>query len=130
MAVTLPPREPRLYALVLEVQDRAGNVAHARRLVLYDNSSRLLLNTRSALTVLSADPRSAHRWQTEPGEVCLGWQDRFYNDAFFHYDYLLPVLGDAARGVEGVYEQTTGVLPVQGTPSVRGVLQFQVSVLK
>ena len=51
----LPEETPRLYAILLEVHDNAGehgNVAYARRFVLYDNSSSV--DTRGTLTVDSA----------------------------------------------------------------------------
>nr|KAG5709999.1 hypothetical protein BaRGS_030075 [Batillaria attramentaria] len=47
----------RLYAVILEVHDKAGNVAYARRLVLYDNTSTVLINSSASLQVGSADPR-------------------------------------------------------------------------
>nr|KAG5686569.1 hypothetical protein BaRGS_027226 [Batillaria attramentaria] len=44
----------RLYAIILEVHDNAGNVGYARRLVLYDNSSTVEVAT--PLKVTSANP--------------------------------------------------------------------------
>ena len=56
--VSLPAEEPRLYALILEVFDHAGNVGYARRLLLYDNSSAVSLNTSTAsIRVTTANPR-------------------------------------------------------------------------
>ena len=52
----LPAEEPRLYAVLLEVHDHAGehgNVAYARRFVLYDNSS--TVEFTGSLRVESAD---------------------------------------------------------------------------
>ncbi|CAC5398099.1 unnamed protein product [Mytilus coruscus] len=39
MAIVLPQKNPVLYAILLEVKDRADNVRQARRFVLYDNTS-------------------------------------------------------------------------------------------
>ena len=126
VAVTLPATEPRLYAVLLEVHDVAGNVGYARRLVLYDNSSRIALDPHRSLVVVSANPAVGHRWQTVVGDVCLDWRDRFYNDVFFHYDFMLPVKADTGRGIQGQYDQISGVLPVSGTPTTRGVVKFEV----
>ena len=55
VTVPLPAEEPRLYAVLLEVHDHAGehgNVAYARRFVLYDNSS--TVDMSGTLTVESA----------------------------------------------------------------------------
>jgi hypothetical protein len=57
----------------------------------------------------------------------VNWRDRFYNDVFYHYDFMMPVQTDTVRGIQGVYEQLTGVLPVAGTPTVRGAVKFEVS---
>ena len=56
VTLPLPAEEPRLYAVLLEVHDHAGehgNVAYARRFVLYDNSS--IIDMNQTLTVVSAD---------------------------------------------------------------------------
>ena len=124
--MTLPATEPRLYAILLEVHDVAGNVGYARRLVLYDNSSRIALDPHRSLVVVSANPVVGRRWQTVVGDVCVDWTDRFYNDVFFHYDYMLPVKADSGREIQGQYDQVSGVLPVSGTPTTRGVVKFEV----
>ena len=58
VTVTLPEEEegPRLYALILEVHDRAGNVGYARRLLLLDNSSSVELMPSSSLSAVHANP--------------------------------------------------------------------------
>ena len=54
--VSLPAEEPRLYALILEVFDHAGNVGYARSLLFYDNSSTVELLSNTSLRVTSANP--------------------------------------------------------------------------
>ena len=46
-----------MYALILEVHDKAGNVAYARRLLLLDNSSSVELMPSRSLSVVHANPR-------------------------------------------------------------------------
>ena len=58
VTVPLPAEEPRLYAVLLEVHDHAGehgNVAYTRRFVLYDNSSTVDFN--GSLIVESANDK-------------------------------------------------------------------------
>ena len=125
--LTLPPSEqPQMYAVLLEVHDTAGNVAYARRFVFYDNSSRLLAYEDKALTVVSAGETG---WQTRLEDVCVSWKGRYYNEAFLHFNFLLPVKRDEARGIEGVYEENSDLLSASGTASVRGVVSFEVRVL-
>ena len=57
VTVTLPEEKgPRLYAVILEVHDKAGNVGYARRLLLLDNSSSVELMPSSSLSVVHANP--------------------------------------------------------------------------
>ena len=57
VTVTLPEeKDARLYALILEVHDKAGNVGYARRLLLLDNSSSVELMPSSSLRVVHANP--------------------------------------------------------------------------
>ena len=46
-----------MYALILEVHDKAGNVGYARRLLLLDNSSSVDLMHSSSLSVVHSNPR-------------------------------------------------------------------------
>ena len=56
--VTLPENDKaRLYALILEVHDKAGNVGYARRLLLLDKSSSVELKRSSSLRFTNANPK-------------------------------------------------------------------------
>ena len=58
VTVTLPEEDTsRLYAILLEVHDKAGNVGYARRLLLLDNSSSVQLSSADSLNVIHANPR-------------------------------------------------------------------------
>ncbi|XP_070207962.1 uncharacterized protein [Littorina saxatilis] len=126
--VTLPEDEPRLYALILEVHDRAGNVAYARRLIFFDSSSSVELMESKSLYVVHANPSSKNKWQTDVSkEVCANWTGRFYNTEMYHNNFLMPVRTDNGRQIYGRYDQTSGLLPVSGTPNVKGVITFEIS---
>ncbi|KAK7473965.1 hypothetical protein BaRGS_00034794, partial [Batillaria attramentaria] len=130
LSVRLPDAEPRLYAIILEVHDRAGNVGYARRLVLYDNSSVVELNTSAPMSVLSAHNRSGDYWQTDNLQpICVDWQNRFYssNDDVMQSVFLEPVKGDTKREIFALYDQTTGILPVTGTDNEAGIVKFELS---
>ncbi|KAL8573306.1 hypothetical protein ACOMHN_032768 [Nucella lapillus] len=128
--VLLPDEDKaRLYSILLEVHDRAGNVAYARRLVLKDNSSSVQLHDSASLTVTHADPRSSRRWQIEVSwPLCVNWTGRFYNTDLYHNNLLMPVTpADGSLGITGHLDQTSGVLPTRGTVNVAGVTKFEVS---
>lgn len=72
--LSLPGDRPQLYAIILEVHDLAGNVAYARRLVMFDNSSSVMLLDSATVLVVSADPRSSN--------------PKFYLDVYHFIPYL------------------------------------------
>ncbi|KAK7496776.1 hypothetical protein BaRGS_00011985 [Batillaria attramentaria] len=127
--ITLPEEgSARLYAVILEVHDHAGNVAYARRLILYDNSSYVQFNDSASLTVVTAEPRSGLRWQTDVSTyVCVDWKYRFYNTELYHNNFLLPVNPDTGREILGHYDQQSGILPVTGTDNVHGIVKFEMA---
>lgn len=61
--ITLPKAQPRLYAVILAVTDRAGNVGYARRLVMFDNSSSVGIMKNNPLTVTTAYLRCVYLFQ-------------------------------------------------------------------
>ncbi|KAK7496782.1 hypothetical protein BaRGS_00011991 [Batillaria attramentaria] len=129
--VILPEEDTaRLYAVILEVHDKAGNVAYARRLVLYDNTSTVLINSSASFQVFSANPsnmtaeRPVNMTDTH---FCLNWNGRFYNSELYHNNFLLPVNPDTGRQIRGDYDQQSGLLPVTGTDNVRGIVRFEIA---
>ncbi|KAK7496758.1 hypothetical protein BaRGS_00011967, partial [Batillaria attramentaria] len=125
--VTLPEEgAARLYAIMLEVHDKAGNVAYARRLVLYDNTSNVELLPTKSLQVVTANPRTNLRWQTNvSSNVCVDWKGRFYNTDMYHNNFLKPVNPDFK--IQGHYDQQSGLLPVSGTDNVNGIIKFEIA---
>ncbi|KAK7493680.1 hypothetical protein BaRGS_00015009, partial [Batillaria attramentaria] len=116
----------RLYAIILEVHDKAGNVGYARRLVLYDNTSTVEFLNTAALKAVSGDPRTGLRWQTNTStKLCVDWHDRFYNTDMRDNNFLMPVNPDTGREIYGDYDQQSGILPVPGTDNVDGVVEFE-----
>ncbi|KAK7501886.1 hypothetical protein BaRGS_00006972, partial [Batillaria attramentaria] len=129
--VILPEEDAtRLYAVILEVHDKAGNVAYARRLVLYDNTSTVLINSSASLQVGSADPRFRTKRQVVRNDAhfCLNWAGRFYNSELYQNNFLLPVTPDTGRQIHGDYDQQSGPLPVTGTDNVRGIVRFEIAL--
>ncbi|KAK7496784.1 hypothetical protein BaRGS_00011993, partial [Batillaria attramentaria] len=130
--VFLPEEDDvRLYALILEVHDKAGNVAYARRLVLYDNNSTVLINSSASFQVVSANPSSSRaKRQVNMTEThfCLNWNGRFYNSELYQNNFLLPVNPDTGRQIHGDYDQQSGLLPVTGTDNVRGIVRFEIAL--
>ena len=119
--------EPRLYCVMLEVKDYADNVRQARRFFLYDDSTTIMTNPEKRFYVSSAMPVTEFQWQ-RPGEtICLDWEDYFYNRFYLDNNLLDPIEPDPHGLINGVYEQTSGTLPVSGTAHVAGIVKFMFS---
>ena len=118
------PRQPALYGITVTTVDVAGNYKKARRFVYFDNSSKLMINHNNKLRFESANQDTNFTWQTNHGKICLSWTDRYYNN--FNVLATNNVLKKLQQNVlyNGIYEQTIGVLPINGTPNVHGLIQF------
>ncbi|XP_053381645.1 uncharacterized protein LOC123528459 [Mercenaria mercenaria] len=127
LTLNLTSDSPRLYSVNLEVKDAADNVRQARRFVLYDSTTNITSRPDKPFTVSSASMASNYTWQTHHNDICLNWTDHFYNQ-FYMDNLLLGKINSAAHGlITGIYEQQTGLLPVNGTSNVHGIVQYKFS---
>ncbi|XP_053380183.1 uncharacterized protein LOC123553221 [Mercenaria mercenaria] len=126
-AIYLKPDKPTLYLVKLEVKDFADNVQQARRFLLYDDVSFIEAREEVPLIVNTASRLSNYSWQTHQ-TICLSWKDHFLNRFYVGDELLSPIESDQDGLFSGVYEQTTGLLSIYGTPNVYGIIKFLVSV--
>ena len=77
MELTLPESGP--YSIQLTAIDKAGNVKHTRRVLLFDDSSIIELHGDPPI-VKSADPNTTYKWINKMvSEVEISWSGRFIN---------------------------------------------------
>ncbi|XP_076106390.1 uncharacterized protein LOC143075038 [Mytilus galloprovincialis] len=126
--IVLPEKNPMLYAILLEVKDKADNVRHARRFVLYDNSSVITINDRIPFRVDSASNNT--KWQINHGSICYSWKNRFLKTEYVNNNPLRPIKTDSYKLIQGIYDQTYGILPVNGTTNINGLTEFFYSLLR
>ena len=127
LTLNIQQDNPRLYCVTLEVKDVADNVRQARRFFLFDNTSFITSRSDKPFFISSASTGTNYTWQTHHNDICLKWEDHFFNK-FYLDNPLLSKIEPAPFGlISGVYEQTTGLLPVSGTPNVFGITQFKFS---
>ena len=119
--ITLPD-EPALYAVALEVHDAAGNVGRARRFVLYDNSSTVGLFGDKHLWSVTASSQTNYTWQTHHGRTCFNWTGRYYNDEHLRTNLIGTI--NSEDSITTDYDQTTGPMPISGTPNIHGIVRF------
>ncbi|CAC5425611.1 unnamed protein product [Mytilus coruscus] len=115
----LPLKTPMLYTVLLTVKDKANNTRRARRFVLYDNSSVIMLSPNHSFNITEVMNHN------KSSQLCISWENRFYNNKFKFNNFLHPVRPETApTSVEGIYDQEVGVLSINGTENVNGLTAF------
>ena len=118
---------PQLFCVIFEAKDRAGNIGKARRFFLYDDTSYILSNSENEFYFSSGKEDTDFKWQTHFNDTCLVWTDHFYNPSYSKLNLLCEIEREPDE-FSGIYEQTDGLLPVSGTPNVRGIVNFTISL--
>ncbi|KAH3799514.1 hypothetical protein DPMN_153124 [Dreissena polymorpha] len=127
MELNLTSNSPRLYCVTLEIKDIADNVRQSRRFMLFDNTSFIETWKDNPYKFDSASPETNFTWQTHHNDICLNWKNYFINMFYLQNELLNEIESEPHGHITGVYEQTTGLLPVGGTPNVHGIIQYFVS---
>ncbi|CAG2236399.1 unnamed protein product [Mytilus edulis] len=131
VTVELPAgKQMMLYCILLEVKDGASNAMYARRFVLYDNSSIIKINSRYPFSITSASKNTAFKWQTNHGYICYSWKNRFFNGKYKSNNPFRPIKSDSYGKLLGIYDQTKGLLPINGTQHVNGLTEFYYSLVQ
>ncbi|KAK3103998.1 hypothetical protein FSP39_023536 [Pinctada imbricata] len=115
-------KTPVLYEILLEVKDVADNVRKTRRFALFDNSSNIELDQNSPLRATSASSQTKFIWQTNLKMVCFSWNGRYVNKLHVNGQFLTRIESD--EDISKHYEQTTGLLPVNGTRNINGITSY------
>ncbi|VDI49547.1 Hypothetical predicted protein, partial [Mytilus galloprovincialis] len=126
--IQLPEKNPMLYAIVLEVKDKADNVRQARRFVLHDNSSYVVKNDDIPFSVVSASNKTNYTWQVHYSSICYSWKNRFFNNKYKINNPFRKIKTDNI--IEGIYDQLSGVLPVKGMDNINGLNEFFYTLLR
>ena len=124
----LPAEGP--YSFVLQTMDQANNTRTSRRLLLYDATSRLAINTSAPLRVISAVPNTGFLWQnstTDP--LVVSGRGHFYNTILQQFNYLAPVANHSTVSPEYDHPLDSGSYPREGIPNALGVTQLRYRVI-
>ena len=127
--VALPGDGP--YSFTLQVQDSAGNIQRARRLVLYDTNSTLETDPTHPLVVTSAVPASQYQWVNDTiRPLSVSGRSHFFNTNLRDSNWLAPVGDFMGGGVLTEYDHplTTGDYPRNGTRNAQGVITLEYAV--
>ena len=125
ISIFLPTDGP--YSFVLQVMDEAGNLQYARRLLLFDTTSRLTVNPNLPLTITSAIPQTGYIWQNSSvPNVTVAGKGHFYNTNLQATNWLAPVANFTGAAIAPAYDQplSDGQYPRMGTTNALGVLSL------
>ncbi|XP_076115455.1 uncharacterized protein LOC143083108 [Mytilus galloprovincialis] len=123
--VELPPKTPMLYVVLLTVKDKAKNIRRARRIVLYDNSSVIVVSSDDSFNITEVMNHN------KSSKLCISWQERFYNNKFVLNNFLAPITPEvASTSVKGIYDQEIGLLLINGTENVNGLTAFYFTFIR
>lgn len=121
MAGTFPeyePTEPGMYSCILEVIDNANNSEYVRRVVLYDDTSQITINTSNRLYVSSASVNTNYLWHTDYNlnsitNINVIWEGLFANNYHDQEHFLSKVLYYEPRLSDNIWRHDyKRILPV------------------
>ena len=115
---------PGMYSVVLKVSDNSNNVAYARSLVLYDNSSSVSI-TEHPLRLANANPDTGYKWLTSKiNDLQFQWIGHFENSLHKRKGFL-----DAVKKWTTDYgvDDTTGNRTTEAIPHKNGIVKFETS---
>ncbi|XP_071121101.1 uncharacterized protein [Mytilus edulis] len=120
--IELPPKTPMLYVVLLTVKDKANNIRQARRFVLYDNSSVIVVSLGHSFNITEVKNHN------KSSQLCISWKNRFFNNKFKLNNFLDPIRPETA--INGIYDQKVGLLPINGTKNVNGLTAFYFTFMR
>ena len=127
MTLNLTSDKPHLYCVTLDVKDVADNVRQCRRFILVDETTFIETHPHQSFQFTSASPDTGFRWQTHHNNICLSWKEYFFNKFYFDNELFNGVEAEPSGLIDEAYEQTSGELPVSGTPNVHGIVKYMIS---
>lgn len=146
MAGTFPeyePTEPGMYSCILEVIDNANNSEYVRRVVLYDDTSQITINTSNRLYVSSASVNTNYLWHTDYNldsitNINVIWEGLFANNYHDQEHFLSKVLDYQPRlsdkiwrhdykRILPVFNDNEGDRTVNEISHIKGITKFEMT---
>ncbi|XP_078322971.1 uncharacterized protein LOC111122905 [Crassostrea virginica] len=118
--------DPGLYAVHLTALDKAKNQKSSRRLVLYDNISRVSYLPNKVTRIETASASTNYTWVSEDTNIIRAkWTGRFRNIRHDSNRWLTKV--SPYRGIEDLYDDHHGKRTIDEVPNISGCVDFLVS---
>lgn len=136
------PSNPGVYSCILEIIDNANNSEYVRRVVVYDDSSDITVNTSHRFYVSSANTFTDYLWQTEynlnsVNDVRVTWEGLFANILHTEEHFLSSVLDYEPRLSDNIrrhnykrildeYDDNEGERSINSIQNIHGIVKFEI----
>lgn len=119
MSVTFD--EPGMYAIHLSAVDKAGNIQTSRKLVLYDNLSKVTFNGERNTRVKTASSQTNFTWVTKnTNMIFVEWYGRFMNHRHDNLRWLTKI--NPFPKIGRAYDDFDGRRTVDEVQNIQGIL--------
>ncbi|XP_063423612.1 uncharacterized protein LOC134707609 isoform X2 [Mytilus trossulus] len=134
---TFEPKDPGVYSVIIEVNDRANNSKYARRFVIYDNTSEIITSEINRLYATSASNESHFSWTTKfSSHMNVSWTNHFVNDVHEKGQFLAkildytPRLSDKIKRVDykkilPIFDDTEGIRNKTAIKNINSIVRFE-----
>ncbi|CAG2221017.1 unnamed protein product [Mytilus edulis] len=134
---TYEPKDPGVYSVIIEVNDRANNSKYARRFVIYDNTSEITTSEIDRLYATSASNDSQFSWMTKfSQQVDVSWNNHFLNDVHEKGHFLAKILDYTPRLSDNIsrvdykkilekFDDTEGVRNKTAIKNINSIVRFE-----
>ncbi|VDH90342.1 Hypothetical predicted protein, partial [Mytilus galloprovincialis] len=134
---TYEPKDPGVYSVIIEVNDRANNSKYARRFVIYDNTSEITISEIHRLYATSASNDSQFSWMTKfSQQVDVSWNNHFLNDVHEKGHFLAKILDYTPRLSDNIsrvdykkilekFDDTEGVRNKTAIKNINSIVRFE-----
>ena len=144
--ITFPeytPSEPGVYSCILEVNDKANNSIYVRRIVVFDDTSDINVNSSNGLYISTASTETDYMWQTEYNldgvtDINVVWTDLFSNHLHDKEHFLSKILDYEPRlsdninrhdykKILAVFDDNEGDRTLNATSHLRGIIKYEIA---
>ncbi|XP_062616047.1 uncharacterized protein LOC134277752 [Saccostrea cucullata] len=125
-SLNLTLNNPGMYAIHFTAVDKAGNSKTSRKLVFFDDISKVTFKNGKVSRVETATENTQFTWVIQDTNgVLVAWKDRFRNQRHENNRWLNAV--KPYINIEDLYDDHTGKRSIKELPNVHGCVEFLVS---
>ncbi|KAL5006494.1 hypothetical protein ScPMuIL_015300 [Solemya velum] len=120
-------KEPGAYSVIFSAFDQAGNFKTARRIILFDDVSKVSKQNTTVLRMVTASSAAGYRFLTsETSQLEVQWKDKFINTRHHTNKWLNAV---SPYADPNIFDDNSGERTTSLVPNVNGIVRFEIAYL-